>query len=114
MKKGKAGVLKCSNPDCEDYAYPNLKSRSARTKKKTKTKAKAKKAGWAELSPFLGVLADDEAKIARLVEGEGKDLSEAARALGLSEEEASKLHKRALFKLLMAYGRAKKEREAVA
>ncbi len=113
VKKGKAGVLKCSNPDCEDYAYPNLKSRPARTKK-TKTKVKAKKAGWAELSPFLGALTDDEAKIARLVEGEGKDLSEAARALGLSEEEASKLHKRALFKLRMAYGRAKKEREAVA
>ncbi len=121
VKKGKAGVLKCSNPDCEDYAYPNLKSRPARTKSakkgrktKTKTKAKEKKAGWAELSSFLGVLAEDEAEIARLVEGEGKALSEAARALGLSEEEAKRLYKRALFKLRMAYGRAKKEKEAVA
>ena len=119
VKKGKAGVLKCSNPDCEDYAYPNLKSRPARTQsakkgKRAKTKAKGKKAGWAEFSPFLDALAEDEAEIARLVEGEGKAVPEAARALGLSEEEARKLHKRALFKLRMAYGRAKKEKAAVA
>ncbi len=115
VKKGKAGTLRCSNPDCENYAYPNLKQRGptpSAKRKKTPAKKRAKpgkKATWAELEPFLEALAEDEAQIARLVEAEGKDLAEAARFLGIEEEAARKLHKRALFKLRMAYGRAKKE-----
>jgi len=122
VKKGKAGTLKCSNPACPDYAYPRLlekaKGKPARAKSKagarTKAKGRTKKATWAELASFLDVLAEDEATIARLVEGEGKSLAEAAGALGLSQEEAKRLHKRALFKLRMAHGRARKAKAAVA
>ena len=116
VKKGKAGTLKCSNPDCPNYAYPNLKDRGkagskAKTRGKQKKKATAKagkKATWEDLKPFLEGLSEEEARIARLLEEEGQDLAAAARALGLDEEAARKLHKRALFKLRMAYGRSKK------
>ena len=115
VKKGKAGTLKCSNPACPDYAYPRLleKGKKATRKKKPAKKKKAaaaskKKATWAELAPFAETLPEVEARLAALVEGEQKSIEEAAKALGLEPEEAKKLHKRALFKLRMAYGRAKK------
>ncbi len=113
VKKGKAGTLKCSNPACPDYAYPRLLEKKAkkpaRGKRAKAARAKVKKAGWEELKPFLENLAPAEAAIAEATEGRGEPLEAAARALGLDLEAAKKLRKRALFKLRMAYGKAKKE-----
>ncbi len=116
VKKGKREVLKCSNPACEDYAYPRLlekksergAKRASGRKKTKKAKPKGKKASWAELKPFLEGLSAEEAKIAVLVEEKGEPIASAAKALGVDLEAAEKLYKRALFKLRMAYGRAKK------
>ncbi|GEM90811.1 type I DNA topoisomerase [Oceanithermus desulfurans] len=117
VKKGKREVLKCSNPDCEDYAYPNFKNRPPRGKgggrKKTRKKSAAKKksgpkATWADLQPFAAGLEEAERRLVVQVEGEGMPLEQAAANLGVTAEEAARLHKRAMFKLRMAYGRAKK------
>ncbi len=114
VKKGRAGVLRCSNPACEDYAYPNLKAgRPSKDARKRRARASGEagaksKASWQDLAPFLDRLAEVEAELARRVEGEGQPLEVVAEALGLSRKEAERLHKRALFKLRMAYGRAKK------
>ena len=117
VKKGKKEVLKCSNPDCEDYAYPNLKKRTAAKggrKKTTRKKSAAKKksgpkATWADLEPFAAGLEEAERRLVVQTEGEGVPLEQAAANLGVTAEEAAKLHKRAMFKLRMAYGRAKKK-----
>ena len=116
VKKGKKEVLKCSNPDCEDYAYPNLKKRTAAkggrkktTRKKSAKKKAAPKATWADLEPFAAGLEEAERRLVAQTEGEGVPLEQAAANLGVTAEEAAKLHKRAMFKLRMAYGRAKKK-----
>ena len=117
VKKGKREVLKCSNPDCEDYAYPNFKNRPSRGKasggrKKSRKKSAAKKSGpkatWADLEPLAAGLGEAERRLVVQVEGERVPLEQAAANLGIPAEEAAKLHKRAMFKLRMAYGRAKK------
>jgi len=110
VRKGKAGTLKCSNPACPDYAYPRLleKGQKKSKGKAKKPRAKTPKATWADLRPFLPELTAEEAAIAERVEGQGEALEAAARALGLDPEAARKLHRRALFKLRMAYGKAKK------
>ncbi|HID88499.1 MAG TPA: hypothetical protein EYP52_02130, partial [Anaerolineae bacterium] len=66
------------------------------------------KATWADLEPFAAGLEEAERRLVIQVEGEGVPLEQAAANLGLTAEEAAKLHKRAMFKLRMAYGRAKK------
>ena len=41
-----------------------------------------------------------------------QDIADIADALGMSEEEVRAAHKRGMFKLRMAYGRARKEKAA--
>ncbi|AEB10873.1 type I DNA topoisomerase [Marinithermus hydrothermalis] len=117
MEKGRAKTRVCSNPACPRYGGPDLsKPRPSRKSRATRRAAKPKpapapKATWTDLEPFLSRLAEDEARLARLVEGEGRSLKDAAQALGLTEEAAAALYKRAIFKLRMAYGRARKAGE---
>ncbi len=118
VKKGKRETLKCSNPECEDYAYPKFKpgakkAASSRKKKTSRKKSAAKKkagpkASWADLEPFAAGLEEAERRLVIQTEGEGVPLERAAANLGVTAEEAAKLHKRAMFKLRMAYGRARK------
>jgi DNA topoisomerase-1 len=112
LKRKRGG---CANPSCERYAYPDLnKEKPTRSKgkaaaKKAARKPKAKPATWADLEPFLGAISGQDAEVVRRIEGHKQDVAEVARALSLSPAEVQAAHKRAMFKLRMAYGRARKE-----
>ncbi|WP_018465097.1 type I DNA topoisomerase [Calidithermus timidus] len=120
LKRKRGG---CANPSCERYAYPDLdREKPARSTARGKAKAPAKKAAskprgktagkpatWADLEPFLGAVSSPDAEVARRIEEHKQSVAEVARALGLSEADVQAAHKRAMFKLRMAYGRARKE-----
>ncbi|RIH83823.1 DNA topoisomerase 1 [Calidithermus terrae] len=126
LKRKRGG---CSNPSCERYAYPDIdKGKTARgtakgkAAKAGKAKAPAKKAdgkpkgktsekpaAWADLEPFLSAVSGQDAEIVRRIEGQTQSVSAVARALDLPEADVRAAHKRAMFKLRMAYGRARKE-----
>jgi DNA topoisomerase-1 len=125
LKRKRGG---CANPSCERYAYPDLdkkkparsaakgRGRAAKAKapakkatSKPKGKASEKPATWADLEPFLPALSSQDAEIARHIEGQKQSVAAVARALELPEAEVQAAHKRAMFKLRMAYGRARKE-----
>ena len=97
----------------------------AKAKPKAKTKAKSKsskaapkgpKATPKDLEPFLTELDSDVADVVTRLEGMNntseQDIADIADALGMSEEEVRAAHKRGMFKLRMAYGRARKEKAA--
>jgi DNA topoisomerase-1 len=82
-------------------------------KKSSKPKKKATKA---ELAEFLDALDPDVAQVVRRLEGldgaKPEDLAGIADDLGLSQEEIEARHKRGMFKLRMAYGKARAAQEA--
>lgn len=101
-----------------ELVKPTKKTKKA-TKKKTKKKAAAKKAKpagpkatTADLEKHLSELDDQNKAIITRLEGmqgnEQQDIATVADALGLSEEEIKKAHKSSMFKLRMAFGRARK------
>ncbi|MEZ4605798.1 MAG: topoisomerase C-terminal repeat-containing protein [Deinococcales bacterium] len=98
-----------------DEALELIASKDSSSSKTSKSKSKtpAKSSDLSELVPFLDKLESQErAVISRLegLAGQAKeDILALTDSLGLSEEEISALHKKALFKLRMAYGRAKRE-----
>jgi DNA topoisomerase-1 len=97
--------------------------RVARKKVVSKKPAKAKvatgpKTTAKDLEPFLNQLDDTAKHVVMRVEGlkghRKQDLVSLTDELGLKQEDIEKAYKRGMFKLRMAYGRARKEPEAVA
>ncbi len=96
------------------------KKAAAKTKKTTK-KAASKtakkpvgpKATPRQLEPFLGDLDAEVAEVVMKLEGmrgeSAQDIATVADSVGLSEEAVKAAHKRGMFKLRMAFGRARKE-----
>jgi DNA topoisomerase-1 len=81
---------------------------------KPKAKKKASQgpsATWADLEPFLKVakLPAQEAEVARRTQGQQKTIAQVAKDMSLPEEETLTLFRKAMFKIRMEYGRAKKE-----
>jgi DNA topoisomerase-1 len=98
-------------------AAKGAKGKGAKAKGTKKARsAAAPKASKEDLAPFLDTLAPDEREAVARVEGmDGHEAGEpagAARALGVSEEELAARHKRGMFKLRMAFGRARKRADA--
>ncbi|HEX7004445.1 MAG TPA: type I DNA topoisomerase [Trueperaceae bacterium] len=99
------------------------RSKSAGGKKKTggrkgasksAKKSSGPKATPAELKRHLDELEADTAQVVRRLEGmDGpeQEVAEVADTLGLSEEDVRALHKKGMFKLRMAFGRARKAAE---
>jgi DNA topoisomerase-1 len=86
------------------------------TTKANKTKAKAQRSSKAkakDLEPFLPELDDEVREVVVRLEGmqgrSAQDMVTITDDLGLSEEAVKKAHKRGMFKLRMAYGKARKE-----
>ena len=82
--------------------------------KKRVKKQGAPKATAEELARFLHLLSPQDADVVRRLEGwngNGKqDATAVAQELGLSSDEVQAVHKRGLFKLRMAFGRARKSK----
>jgi hypothetical protein len=87
-------------------------------KKKPAKKASSKKpagpkATPRQLEPFLSELEAEDADVVSRLEGmrgeRAQDIATVADGVGLSEEAVKAAHKRGMFKLRMAYGRARKE-----
>ena len=133
MKSG----ISCSNPDCSRYrgrrvfqkkgAEPDAGSRrrapgrpkrggsrgtTRRRSRPAATKANgAPKATPADLARHLDVLPRTEAELWRLTdapEGPGLSVENAGQRLGLGADEARKRHKAAVFRLRVAFGKARK------
>ena len=97
------------------------KATAKATSKKPKAAAKkpaGPKATPRQLEPFLGDLEPEVAEVVTRLEGmrgEGaQDIATVSDGVGLSEEAVRAAHKRGMFKLRMAYGRARKEVAAAA
>lgn len=89
-------------------------SRKAKATKKPARQARNRpKAKPKDLEPFLPELDDEVREVVVRLEGmQGhapQDLKAVTDKLGLSEEAVKKAHKRGMFKLRMAYGKARKE-----
>ena len=93
------------------------KTSKGKKKSKAKKKKKAKKpagpkATTADLENHLNELDAESQEIVKQLEGMGgsgkKDIADITDALGLSEEEVKKKHKAGMFKMRMAFGRARK------
>lgn len=125
VAKGRSGKRACSNPGCERYGGPDLKTlgqrgskSSAKTTRKAKGKAKSNtKSGatWADLEPLISKvgLTSEQAEVARRTQGQQKQVAAVAKALNQPEEAVLKLFRQAMFKLRMEYGKARKEAETV-
>lgn len=91
---------------------------AGKTASKAAKKPASPKATPRQLEPFLSELTPADAEVVARLEGmqgrPAQDLAEVADGLGLSEEAVRTAHKRGLFKLRMAFGRARKEAEPVA
>ena len=90
----------------------------SKKKGKRKTKAKAKKpsgpkATPADLEKHLSELEGETLDVVKRLEGMGgatkQDIADVADALGLSEEDVKKRHRSGMFKLRMAFGKARKK-----
>ena len=98
---------------------PPSRGRRAATKKKRAKAHKAKsgrpKATWEELSQHLSELDKDIADVVVRIEGlngsSANDLQTVAIATKFTEEEVAAMHKRGMFKLRMAYGKARAQSE---
>ena len=93
-------------------------SKGKAKKKPKKKKAKAKKPAGPKATPqdlenHLDQLEGETLEVVKKLEGIGgeakQDIADIADALGLSEEDIKKRHKSGLFKLRMAFGRARKK-----
>lgn len=103
-------------PTRKSSAKSKAKSaKSSKSKKKT-TKKAGPKATNRELEAHLGELDTQVAEVVSRLEGmkgkKSQDADTIAGSLGMSSEEVKAAHKRGMFKLRMAYGKARKEREA--
>ena len=82
------------------------------SRKKRASKPKRPKATPTDLQPFLGELDEDVREVVVRLEGmngtEQRPLVEVADELGLAEEDVKAKHKRGMFKLRMAFGKARK------
>ena len=91
------------------------KKASAKPKSKKKAAPKKPKATPKQLEPFLNELDGEVAKVVIRLEGmngdSAQDIATVADTLGMSEEEVKAAHKRGMFKLRMAYGKARKEQD---
>lgn len=87
---------------------PKAKGKKAKPQKK---EAQGPAATWADLEPFMAVakLPVQEAEVARQTQGQQKAVAQVAKAMNLPEDEALTLFRKAMFKIRMEYGRAKKE-----
>ncbi len=101
------------------------KKAAAKTKKatqkaagKTAKKPAGPKATPRQLEPFLGDLDADVAEVVVRLEGmrgeSAQDIATVADSVGMSEEAVKAAHKRGMFKLRMAFGRARKEEPVAA
>ncbi len=90
----------------------------AKSKKATKPKSTAPKATSKDLEPFLSDLDDTAKNVVMRVEGmkghKKQDILAVTDELGLSQEEVEKAYKRGIFKLRIAFGKARKEIKAAA
>ena len=96
-------------------AKKSTKKASAKSKSKKKAAPKKPKATPKQLEPFLNELDGEVAKVVIRLEGmngdNAQDIATVADTLGMSEEEVKAAHKRGMFKLRMAYGKARKEQD---
>lgn len=108
--KGKEGKGKKSAKSAK-----GSKKKTPAKKRSTKKNTSTPKATPADLEPFLDKLEAQDAQIVARLEGmQGNsktDIADVADALGLSEEDVKAAHKRGMFKIRMAYGRARKANE---
>jgi DNA topoisomerase-1 len=89
------------------------KAKATKSKKSAKSKAPAgPKASAKDLEPFLNELDDIAKNVVMRVEGmkghKKQDLVAVTDELGLSQEEVEKAYKRGMFKLRIAFGKARK------
>ncbi|MBS3933450.1 MAG: DNA topoisomerase I, partial [Truepera sp.] len=87
------------------------KPKPSTTKKPSTAKATTTKATPQQLAAHLSELEPQDAEVVKRLEGLGQAkqaLPEVARALRLGEDELKRAHKRGMFKLRMAFGRARK------
>jgi DNA topoisomerase-1 len=96
-------------------------SKKTAAKKKSSSKKKTSKqpkANPRDLEPFLAELDDNVREVVVRVEGmqehASQDVATIADSLGLKEEDVQAAHKRGMFKLRMAYGKARKAKHAEA
>ena len=91
------------------------KAASKKTTKKAAKKPAGPKATPKQLEPFLGDLDPEVAEVVVKLEGmrgeSPQDIATVADSVGMSEEDVKAAHKRGLFKLRMAFGRARKDAE---
>jgi DNA topoisomerase-1 len=91
-------------------------SKKKTSKKKTSKTSKQPKASPRDLEPFLAELDDNVRAVVARVEGmagnDPQDMATIADSLGLKEEDVQAAHKRGMFKLRMAYGKARKANAA--
>ena len=104
--------------DREAATGKTSKGKSKKKKAKRKTKAKAKKPAGPKATPqdlenHLDQLEGETLEVVKRLEGIGgeakQDIADIADSLGLSEEDIKKRHKSGMFKLRMAFGRARKK-----
>ncbi|MEM7735645.1 MAG: type I DNA topoisomerase [Deinococcota bacterium] len=91
------------------------KKKTTKTKRKKAAKPAGPKATPRDLEPFLTELDDDVRQVVIRLEGmeghDAQDVASAADSLGLKEEDVQAAHKRGMFKLRMAYGKARKSQD---
>lgn len=78
--------------------------------RKKKAAPKRPKATTAELAEHVGILPPEVAEVVTRLEGMGRDKLSAAQVaaeLGISEEEVARRHKSGMFRLRMAFGKAR-------
>ncbi len=118
-KSAKGGAKKSTQRTAGKASAKKATKRATKksTRKATATKARPK-AQPADLAPFLEELEPQVAEVVRRVEGMNghtpQPPEEVGRGLALSAEEVTRLHKRGMFKLRMAYGkhRSQEQRQA--
>jgi DNA topoisomerase I len=99
-----------------EAAKPSKKPKAESKKQKAKS-AKPKSAGPKatpkDLEPFLNELDETDKNVVMRVEGmkghKKQDIVAVTDELGLSQEEVEKAYKRGMFKLRIAYGKARKD-----
>jgi DNA topoisomerase I len=99
-----------------EAAKPSKKPKAESKKQKAKSakpKATGPKATPKDLEPFLNELDETDKNVVMRVEGmkghKKQDIVAVTDELGLSQEEVEKAYKRGMFKLRIAYGKARKE-----
>jgi DNA topoisomerase-1 len=117
IKERERTTGKSSGKSKSTTASKKKTSKKAAAKKSPKKKPASPKATPEQLSVFLTELDTEDAKVIKHLEGLGtnkEDTATVADRLGLSEEDVKAAHKRGMFKLRMAYGRARKAEQAQA